>query len=70
MGAGPCRFKERELARAVRAARNAGGVERIEIAADGTINVILARDGEGRQVGTADDNPWDEVNDKDPKRTP
>jgi hypothetical protein len=64
---GPSRFKERELARALRAARQAGGVERITIAADGTINVIL-KDGEAKQVGGEDGNPWDEVNAKNAKR--
>jgi hypothetical protein len=65
---GPARFKERELCRALRAARHAGGVERVEIAADGTINVILAKDGEATQADADDDNPWDSVNAKDPKR--
>jgi hypothetical protein len=50
---GPSRFRERELARAVRAARDAGGVERVEVAVDGTINVILAKAGETAAV--ADD---------------
>jgi hypothetical protein len=41
------RFRERELARAVRAARAAGG-ERVEIdPATGKISVILAKPGEG-----------------------
>jgi hypothetical protein len=66
---GPARFKERELARAVRAARQAGGVERVEITKDGTITVILAKDGEATQTGD-DANPWDEVNAKDTKRVP
>jgi hypothetical protein len=58
---GPARFKETELARAVRAAREAGGVERVEIARDGTINVILARNGEsGRAKANDDDDSWTE----------
>jgi hypothetical protein len=68
MGAGPCRFKESELARAVRAARNAGGVERIEIGADGTIHMILAKEGEARQAVDDAANPWDDVNAQDQKR--
>lgn len=53
---GPSRFRERELARAVRAARGVGGVERVEVAVDGTINVILAKTGES--AAGADD--WTE----------
>jgi hypothetical protein len=37
----PARFKEREVARAVRAAKRAGGVSRVELALDGHINIIL-----------------------------
>jgi hypothetical protein len=37
----PARFKEREVARALRAAKRAGGVERVELALDGQINIIL-----------------------------
>jgi hypothetical protein len=54
-GRGPARFKERELSRALRAAKHAGGVECVEIAADGTINVILAKEGE--QPGDDENNP-------------
>lgn len=60
---GPARFKETDLARAVRAAREAGGVERVEIARDGTINVILARNGESGRAKTdedGEDNSWTE----------
>jgi hypothetical protein len=38
----PNRFKEREVARALRAAKRAGGVERVELALDGHINIVLA----------------------------
>jgi hypothetical protein len=38
---GPNRFKEREAARALRAAHRAGGVACVEIAADERINFIL-----------------------------
>jgi hypothetical protein len=37
----PNRFKERELARALRAAKRAGCVDRVELALDGHINIIL-----------------------------
>ena len=50
----PARFKERELARAVRAAKRAGGVERVELALDGHINIIL--EGPATQPG----NDYDE----------
>jgi hypothetical protein len=54
------RFKERELARAVRAAKRAGGVERVEIAPDGQINLIL---GHAPKAATANEafNEWDEA---------
>ena len=58
---GPARFRERELSRAVRAARQAGGVERVEVAIDGTINVYLARDSESKQTGDDTGNEWDEA---------
>jgi hypothetical protein len=58
---GPSRFKERELSRALRAARQAGGVERVEVALDGTINVILAKGGEANQTGGDDNSEWDEA---------
>jgi hypothetical protein len=38
---GPGRFKEREVARALRAAERAGNVDRLEIASDGRINLFL-----------------------------
>jgi hypothetical protein len=37
---GPNRFRERELARAVRAAHRAGGVARIEVDLDGKIVLV------------------------------
>jgi hypothetical protein len=50
-GRGPARFKEREVARAVRAARNAGGVARVEIDEVGKITLVLTTtDGETIQV--------------------
>jgi hypothetical protein len=45
----PARFKEREVARAVRAAKRAGGVKRVELALDGHINIIL--EGPATQAG-------------------
>jgi hypothetical protein len=54
---GPGRFRERELARAVRAARAAGG-ERVEVdPKTGKITVIVG--GAGEVADKA--NPWDEV---------
>jgi len=54
----PARFKEREIARAVRGARRAGGiVDRVGVdPASGKIAVILAKPG-----ADADKNAWDEV---------
>ena len=69
-GRGPARFKEREIARAVRAARHAGGVARVEIAEDGKITLVLAKDGEATQTDADDNNPWDEVHAQNAKRTP
>ena len=56
---GPSLFKERDLARAVRAAKRAGGVDRVEIAPDGQINLIL---GNPPKTATANEafNEWDE----------
>ena len=52
------RFRERELARAVRAAHRAGGVARIEISTEGrTITLVLGEP----PAGSGDENPWDEV---------
>ena len=48
----PNRFRERELARALRAAKSAGG-ERVEIdPATGKISVILAHSGEAKTEDT------------------
>jgi NAD(P)H-dependent FMN reductase len=41
---GPNRFTERELARVVRAAHRAGGVERIEVDLDGRIILVPKQD--------------------------
>ena len=56
---GASRFRERELSRAVRAARAAGGVEKIRIAPDGSIDVIL-KDGAVKQIGGEDASEWEE----------
>jgi hypothetical protein len=55
----PARFKEREVARALRAARRAGGVvDRVEVdPVSGKIAVILVK----QAAGTADRDTWDEV---------
>jgi hypothetical protein len=57
---GPSLFRERDLARAVRAAKRAGGVERVEIAPGGQINLIL---GNPPKAATANEafNEWDEA---------
>jgi hypothetical protein len=52
----PAKFREREVARAVRAANRAGGVARVELMPDGRIQMILVG-----QAPAADSNPWDEV---------
>jgi hypothetical protein len=39
---GPAKWRERDLARAVRAARRAGGVASVELIPDGRIQLILA----------------------------
>ena len=60
---GPGRFKQRDVARAVRAAQQAGGVARVEVALDGHIHLILAE-----QAPKPDSNPWDEVHAANEKR--
>jgi hypothetical protein len=53
----PAKFRERELARALRAARRAGGVKCVDLMPDGRIQMILA----GQDHPAADDNNhWDE----------
>ena len=48
----PARFRERELARALRAARRAGGVACVELMPDGRIQMILTgQDHPTAQVG-------------------
>jgi hypothetical protein len=65
---GPARFKEREVARAVRAARSAGGVARVEIAEDGKITLVLTtKDGEEIQ---ADAREWTDEIDKLKSKAP
>ena len=51
------RFTERDLVRAVRAARRAGGIARIELTDQGVISLIPGEPPED----SADPNPWDEV---------
>ncbi len=55
------RFNQREVSRAVRAARRAGEtIERVEIdPATGRITVIIAKSGEA--ANGSNTNPWDEV---------
>jgi hypothetical protein len=61
---GPLTFKERDLARALRAVKKTGGVGHVEITRDGRINIILAE-----QAPAADsNNPWDAVHAANEKR--
>jgi hypothetical protein len=56
---GPVPFKERDLARALRAAKRTGGVSRVEIARNGHIQIILSE----QQAAPPDTtNPWDDLN--------
>jgi hypothetical protein len=52
---GPAKFRERDIAKVVKAARRVGG-ERVEVMPDGRINIIL-----GEQARAADSNSWDEI---------
>jgi hypothetical protein len=64
MGRGRCTFKEGDLTRALRAAKKAGAhVARAELARDGTIVLVLKKDGETPSV--SERNEWDEVNGED-----
>jgi len=51
----PAKFRERELARALRAANRAGGIARVELKPDGSIHLIPAG-----QAPVAEPNPWDQ----------
>jgi hypothetical protein len=55
---GPLTFKERDLARALRAVKKTGGVEHVEITRDGSIRLVLGQS----QAPAADSNSWDDVN--------
>lgn len=60
---GAARFKQSELARAIRAAKDAGG-ERVEVDPEtGKIAVIV-----GKSEDSPASNPWDEVHAADEKR--
>ena len=66
---GPARFNEREIARAIRAARRAGGVVRMDVdvtPSGHTIQYVLG--GEERPTTNTDPNPWDEVHAADKER--
>jgi hypothetical protein len=59
---GPCRFKQRDVARAFKAAKAAGvEVARVDLAPDGTISVIPAdrQNPQNRQIPS--NNEWDDV---------
>jgi hypothetical protein len=67
----PARFKERELARALRAAKRAGNVESVQLNPDGTVRMILAKQApiaDSNPWDVADSNPWDEVHAANEKR--
>jgi hypothetical protein len=51
------RFRERELARAIRAARSAGG-ERVEIDPTGKISIVIGKPGD---ESSATSNSWADV---------
>ena len=58
MGRRPCTFKQADLIRAVKAARNTGlDLERAEIAKDGTIALVFKDDGKV----LSERNEWDEI---------
>jgi hypothetical protein len=64
---GPCHFRQRDLAAALKAAKDAGvefKIEKIEIESDGKVTVTM--DNGKRLCGrAATDNEWDEVFDDD-----
>src|SRR5262245_10891275 len=61
MAKGQLRFKQREVARAIRAAARSGvPTKRVEIDNDGKISVILGKPDDGATNGE-NKNPWDEV---------
>jgi len=64
----PTRFRETELARAVRAAKRAGG-ERVDVdLQSGRISVILAKSGEPQASGN-DLDKWMEKRERDARQT-
>ena len=56
---GPNRVREREIARVVRAAKRAGGVDRVQISFDDGTNINLILADASKDNGNS--NPWDEV---------
>jgi hypothetical protein len=50
-------FRQRDVARAIRAAQATGGCSGVEIAPGGAIRIVLG----GAQAPSSDSNPWDEV---------
>src|SRR5262249_8612516 len=58
---GPNRFKERELARVLRAAQRIGGVDRVEIAGNGAINLVLTKQGDKAGPQAVPVAEWDEA---------
>jgi hypothetical protein len=61
MGRGPCTFRQKDVTRALKAARAAGvEVAKVEIDKDGKIVVVAGKPTEMAVNGAAN-NPWDEV---------
>jgi hypothetical protein len=57
---GPCKFREREVARAGRAVRAAGfDIDRVDFARDGSFSVIVRQPGGERQAPKS--NTFDEI---------
>jgi len=64
MGHRRCTFKQRDLTRALTAAKKAGAnVVRAEVDRDGKIGLVLDKDGEASSE--SERNEWDEINGKD-----
>jgi hypothetical protein len=60
MGRGSCTFRQKDVARLLKAARAAGeDVARVEIDKDGRISLIM-----GKPTETTPVNPWDAMKDK------
>ena len=63
---GPAKWRERDLTKAVKAAKRAGGVDRVEVTPNGCIQLVLAE--QALATTNTDPNPWDEVHAANEKR--